>query len=70
MIQKPVTMAYEELQQELVQAINRSGVPAILLVPILRDLTRQAESAYNADKQKDEESYRRALALEGESDGG
>ena len=66
MKEKPVTVAIEDTRRELARVLADSKLPAVILIPLVKDslsvLTSIAEAQYKADL----ESYRK----ETENDGG
>jgi hypothetical protein len=53
---KPFTLVYEDFKQELANAINNCGLPALVIESILRDYLNEiravAQSQYHSDKAK------------------
>lgn len=53
---KPATLLQREFQKKIVDAINESGLPAFVLVPILEqalaEVQRIEEQQYQEDKKK------------------
>lgn len=59
---KPSTIIYEEFKQELANLINRSGLPAFVIEPVLRDYLNDTRTAMQRQYQADKAAYEKALA--------
>jgi hypothetical protein len=62
---KPSTVIYEEFKQDLANLINKSGLPAFVIEPVLQNYLNEtrtvAQRQYQADKTAYENSLSEAL---------
>lgn len=58
---KPFTVAYEDFKHELADLINNSGLPAIMIVQVLRDYLNEAMMAAARQYQADKAQYEKDL---------
>jgi len=61
---KPLTLAVQETEQQIVEIINNSGLPAFCLKSILRNLYEQTSSI----EQQEIMTYQNKLKEESEND--
>ena len=61
---KPSTIIYEEFKQELATLINKSGLPAFVIEPVLREYLNETREAMQRQYAADKAAYERALAEE------
>jgi hypothetical protein len=59
---KPSTIVYEEFKQELANLINKSGLPAFIIEPVLRDYLIEIKSLAQRQYQADKAEYEKSLA--------
>ncbi len=58
---KPITVAYEELKQKLANLINNSGLPAFVIEPILKDFLEETKISAKRQYEFDKEKYENSL---------
>ena len=66
MKEKPVTVAIEDTRRELARVLADSKLPAVILMPLVKDSLSVLTSIAEAQYREDLESYRK----EAENDGG
>ena len=54
---KPQTVAYEELRLDIASLINTSGVPAFIVKPIIKDLLYELEEIEKKQYEYDKAQY-------------
>ena len=59
---KPITVAYEDLKQEIANLINNSGLPAFMIKPILKDYLNEVDIVIKRQYQLDKSQYEMALS--------
>lgn len=58
---KPITVAYEEFKQELADLINKSGLPAFVIEPVLQNYLNETRVAADKQYKIDKERYDNSL---------
>jgi hypothetical protein len=58
---KPITVAYEDLKQDIASLINNSGLPAFAIRSILKDYLDEVETIIVKQYQSDKAKYEMAL---------
>ena len=66
MKEKPVTVAIDDTRRELARVLADSKLPAVILIPLVKDSLSVLTSIAEAQYREDLESYRK----EAENDGG
>ena len=64
-IQKPFTVARQDFIDGVVALINTSGLPAFVIVDIIKDVQAEMVRQANDQYQKDKEAYDAAVKQEG-----
>jgi hypothetical protein len=59
---KPSTIIYEEFKQDLANLINKSGLPAFIIEPVLRDYLIEIKTLAQKQYQADKAEYENSLA--------
>jgi len=58
---KPLTVVYEDLKNELADLINNSGLPAFMIEPILQNFLNETRVSIKRQYQLDKANYEKAL---------
>lgn len=58
---KPLTIVYEEFKQDLLNLINNSGLPAILIEPVLQNYLSEVQVVAQRQYQLDNVEYEKYL---------
>ena len=61
---KPITVVYEDLKQELADLINNSGLPAFIIESILQSFLEETRIAAKRQYQLDKDTYEKFLKEE------
>ncbi len=61
MINKPITVAYEDCKKNIVDIINQSGLPAFAIESILKDSLLEIRDIARNQYEKDKMNYEIAL---------
>ncbi len=56
-MQKPITLIRKELTEEIVESINKSGLPLLIIEPILQNLLDSVRGGIRAQEEKDAAEY-------------
>ena len=65
-MQKPATVAYEEFGTEIERIINNCGLPAFIIIPLLKSAIAQLEEIKERQYQRDLEEWNKAVEADGE----
>ena len=65
---KPITITYEDLKQELANLINNSGLPAFMIESILQNYLYETKMVAERQYQIDKERYEKSLLDDNEKD--
>lgn len=57
---KPITLAIEDLEKDLVSVINGAGLHIAVIKPIVDKIKVSVDNEYQRTKQKEEEEYARS----------
>ena len=57
---KPITIAIEDLEKDLVSVINGAGLHIAVIKPIVDKIKASVDNEYERTKQKEEEEYARS----------
>lgn len=60
-MQKPITLAREEFMGKIVNAVNESGLPLIIIEPVLKDMIGEIQSAIKQQTEADRNAYTQYL---------
>lgn len=66
MMQKPITIRYNELVESLCKDISDSQLPAFVILYVLRDLIGKVQEDAARQIQADEDTYKKAVEEAGE----
>jgi hypothetical protein len=58
---KPFTVAYEDFKQELANLINNSGLPALVVEPVLQNYLNETRAVMQRQYQLDKAEYEKSL---------
>jgi preprotein translocase subunit SecB len=58
---KPLSVVYEEFKQELANVINNSGLPPLMIEPVLQNFLSEARLAMQRQYQLDRAEYEKSL---------
>lgn len=58
---KPSTIIYEEFKQDLANLINKSGLPAFIIEPVLKDYLTEIKALAQRQYQMDKSEYEKSL---------
>ena len=61
-INKPITVVYEDLKQELANLINNSGLPAFMIEPILQSYLNEVRIVMENQYKLDKAEYENAIS--------
>lgn len=61
---KPITVAREEVKAKIAEVINTSGLPAFIIEPILSDFLMEVRSVARQQYEYDKHQYELALKKE------
>lgn len=64
---KPITIVYEELKQDLANLINKSGLPAFVIEPMLQNYLNEIKTIAQKQYLADKEQYNEFLAIASEN---
>lgn len=67
-MEKPITLVKKEFEDKLVDLINTSGLPPIILVPIFKDIYNNVKLMEKRQFDVDSERYAKFLKENGDSD--
>lgn len=59
---KPITVVYEELKQNMANLINNSGLQAFMIEPILQNFLNETRVAMQRQYQTDKAEYEKSLS--------
>ena len=60
-MQKPATVAYRELSDKLQELLNNCGLPAFVMIPLLREALTQLEALDERQYQRDMTEWNKAV---------
>ena len=60
-MQKPITVAIKGFKEDIVDIVNGSGLPLIVMEPILRDLLEAVREGAEGQEQRDRAEYEASL---------
>lgn len=60
-MEKPATILHKEFREKIVEAINTSGLPAFVLVPVLESALNQVKEIADEQYANDIETYTAAI---------
>ena len=60
-MQKPITIAHNDYVNTIVNATNQSGLPAFVMIPVLKDVIRELEQIAQNDLAHDLQLYRQSI---------
>lgn len=58
---KPLSVVYEEFKQELANVINNSGLPPLMIEPVLQNFLSETRLAMQRQYQLDRAEYAKSL---------
>ncbi len=58
---KPITLVYEEFKQELANIINNSGLPPMMIEPVLQNYLAETRAMMQSQYQRDKAAYEESL---------
>lgn len=58
---KPLSIVYEEFKQELANIINNSGLPPLMIEPVLQNYLNETRLAMQRQYQFDRTEYEKSL---------
>ena len=61
---KPVTLVYEEFKQDLANLINKSGLPPMMIEPVLQNYLNEIRVMMQSQYQRDKAEYEESLKAE------
>ena len=61
-IQKPTVVLIEETRRKIGEVITESGLPAFLIVPVMRDLFEEVTNASRMEYETQKRQYEEMLA--------
>jgi len=67
MKEKPVTVAIEDTRRELARVLADSKLPAVILIPLVKDSLSVLTSIAEAQYREDLESYRKEMSNDAEA---
>lgn len=67
-MEKPITLQVDEFKKNIIDVINNSNLPAIILDFILKDVYTEIHSAYQVQFETDKKSYEESLKNEKNED--
>ena len=59
---KPLSIAYRDYKQAIVDITNNSGLPAFLIAPVMRDLFEEVTNASRMEYETQKRQYEEMLA--------
>lgn len=59
---KPSTVIYEEFKQDLANLINKSGLPAFVIEPVLQNYLNETRTVVQRQYQADKTAYENSLS--------
>ena len=66
-MQKPSTIVYREFSDNLQDLLNNAGLPAFVMIPLMREALTQLEVIEQRQYQRDLEEWNKALEADSEA---
>ena len=63
-MEKPITLIYEELKNNLADIINNSGLPAFIIEPVLQNYLNEVKNIEKKQYEYDKKEYEESLEKE------
>ena len=60
---KPITIIYEEFKQQLADLINNSGLPILMIEPILQNYLNEVRAVIKKQYETDKRAYEASLSV-------